>query len=60
MRATQALAQFIVDTKYQNLPAPVVEAAKIAILDGIANMLAGSTQELAAIIGQYVKDSGVS
>ena len=54
MSATQALAQFIVDTKYQNLPAPVVEAAKITIWDGIANMLAGSTQELAAIIGQYV------
>jgi 2-methylcitrate dehydratase PrpD len=56
--ATKALAQFIVDTSYENLPAPVVEAAKIAILDGIANMLAGSTQELATIIGQYVKDSG--
>ena len=58
MSATQALAQFIVDTSYEKLPAPVVEAAKIAILDGIANMLAGSTQELATIIGQYVKDSG--
>ena len=58
MSATQALAQFIVDTSYEKLPAPVVKAAKIAILDGIANMLAGSTQELATIIGQYVKDSG--
>ncbi len=58
MSATKALAQFIVDTSYENLPAAVVEAARIAILDGIANMLAGSTQELATIIGQYVKDSG--
>ena len=58
MSATNALARFIVDTTYENLPTPVVEAAKIAILDGIANMLAGSTQELATIIGQYVKDSG--
>ena len=58
MSATQVLAQFIVDTSYEKLPAPVVEAAKIAILDGIANMLAGSTQELATIIGQYVQDSG--
>ena len=58
MSATKALAQFIVDTSYEKLPAPVVEAAKIAILDGIANMLAGSTQESATIIGQYVKDSG--
>ena len=58
MGATQTLAQFIVDTNYENLPAPVVEAAKIAILDGVANMLAGSTQELATIIGQYVQQSG--
>ena len=58
MSATKILAQFIVDTSYEKLPAPVVEAAKIAILDGIANMLAGSTQELATIVGQYVKDSG--
>ena len=55
---TRELAQFIVDTRYDRLPAPVVEASKIAILDGIANMLAGSTQELATILGQYVRDSG--
>ena len=41
MGATKTLAQFIVDTSYENLPAPVVEAAKVAILDGVANMLAG-------------------
>ena len=58
MGATQTLAQFIVDTNYENLSAPVVEAAKVAILDGVANMLAGSTQELATIIGQYVQQSG--
>jgi len=58
MSATKALAQFIVDTNYDGLPIPVVEAAKIAILDGVANMLAGSTQELAAIIGRYVQESG--
>jgi 2-methylcitrate dehydratase PrpD len=57
-KITQELAQFIVDTSYDKLPAPVVEAAKVAILDGIANMLAGSTQELATIVGQYVRDSG--
>jgi 2-methylcitrate dehydratase PrpD len=58
MSATQTLAQFIVDTRYDKLPASVVDAAKIAILDGVANMLAGSTQDLAAIIGQYVKALG--
>jgi 2-methylcitrate dehydratase PrpD len=58
MSATKTLAQFIVDTRYDKLPASVVDAAKIAILDGVANMLAGSTQDLAAIIGQYVKALG--
>ena len=58
MNETQTLAQFIADTGYESLPAPVVEAAKIAILDGVANMAAGSVQELAGIIGRYVRDSG--
>ena len=58
MSATQTLARFIADTDYDSLPAAVVEAAKIAILDGVANMVAGSVQELAEIIGRYVRDSG--
>lgn len=58
MSATKTLAQFIVDTRYEQLPAPVVEAAKIAILDGVANILGGSTQDLATIIGQYVQAMG--
>ena len=60
MNATRTLAQFIVDTNYDSLPSSVVEAAKIAILDGVANMAAGSTQDLASIIGRYVKESGGS
>ena len=58
MNETQTLAQFIADTRYEALPAEVVEAAKIAILDGVANMVAGSVQELSDIIGRYVRDSG--
>ena len=58
MSVTKTLAQFIVDTRYDQLPAAVVDAAKVAILDGVANMLGGSTQDLAAIIGQYVKSLG--
>ena len=55
MNETEALAQFIVDTRYERLPGDVVEAAKVAILDGVANVLAGSTQELADIIGEYTR-----
>ncbi len=58
MTATKTLAQFIVDTGYNDLPVSVVEAAKVAILDGVANMLAGSPQELAGIIGRYVQELG--
>ena len=60
MTTTRTLAEFIADTDFTNLPAPVVEAAKIAILDGVANMVAGSVQELADIIGRYVRDAGGS
>ncbi len=58
MGATESLAQFIVDTHYDRLPESVVEAAKIAILDGVANMLAGSTKNLSTLIGQYVQELG--
>ena len=58
MSTTRTLAQFIADTGYESLPQPVAEAAKIAILDGVANMVAGSVQELADIIGRYVRDGG--
>ena len=58
MSATQTLARFIAGTDYDSLPPPVVEAAKVAILDGVANMAAGSVQELSDIIGRYVRDSG--
>ena len=60
MSATRTLAEFIADTGFRDLPAPVVEAAKIAILDGVANMVAGSVQDLADIIGRYVRDAGGS
>jgi 2-methylcitrate dehydratase PrpD len=56
--ATETLARFVTETSYDNLPADVIAAAKIGILDGIANMLAGATQPLSAIIGDYLKQIG--
>ena len=53
MSATRTLAQFIVDTRYDKLLAPVVDASQIAILDGVPNMLSGSTQDLSAIIWTF-------
>ncbi len=60
MSATKTLSQFVASTRYDEFDDSVVEAAKIAILDGVANMLAGSTQELASIVGRYVQDMGGS
>jgi 2-methylcitrate dehydratase PrpD len=56
--ATEKLARFVTETSYNALPAEVVAAAKVGILDGIANMLAGATQPLASIIGAYLKQLG--
>ena len=58
MGATDRLVQFIADTHYDALPEEVVTAAKIGIMDGVANMLAGATQPLAAIIRTYVQQLG--
>jgi 2-methylcitrate dehydratase PrpD len=58
MGATDRLAQFITDTHYDTLPGEVVAAAKIGIMDGVANMLAGATQPLATVISAYVQQLG--
>ena len=52
--ATETLARFVTETSYDALSAEVVAAAKVGILDGIANMLAGATQPLAAIVVAYL------
>ena len=58
MGTTEALASFVAGLKYEGLPASVVDAAKVAIIDGVANMLGGSTQPVATIIGEYVTGLG--
>ena len=60
INATKTLSEFVANSRYDDFDDLVVEAAKIAILDGVANMLAGSTQELASIVGRYVQDMGGS
>ncbi len=60
MTTTRTLAEFIAETEFANLSPEAVDAAKIAILDGVANMVAGSVQELADIIGRYVREAGGS
>ena len=42
---TQELAKFILDVKYQDLPAPVIHATKRVLLDSIGCALAGITTD---------------
>ncbi|GIX48553.1 MAG: hypothetical protein KatS3mg131_2764 [Candidatus Tectimicrobiota bacterium] len=58
MSATAQLAQFIAAAGEAPLPAPVVAAAKVAILDGVASLLAGATQPVAALVSRYVRAMG--
>jgi 2-methylcitrate dehydratase PrpD len=57
VNATERLATFVSETPAA-LPPPVVAAAKVAILDGIANVLAGSAQPHAAVLGPYAQSLG--
>ena len=58
MGATEQLAQFVAGLRYEDIPAAVVGAAKAAITDGVAVMLAGSRQPLAGIVSGYVRELG--
>lgn len=55
---TEALARFIAETQYDDLPVEVVAAVNIGILDGVANLLAGSTQPVAQIVSAYTLELG--
>ena len=59
MDATETLARFISDFRYEDLSPQAVEAAKVGIIDGVGVMLAGSTyQPLAALMAGYVREMG--
>lgn len=59
MSQTRDIAAEIVGLRFEDLPEEVVEATRRAVLDGFANMLAGSTQPLAepllAFAGDWTK-----
>jgi 2-methylcitrate dehydratase PrpD len=60
MNTTASLAQFIADCSYDTLPPAVTDAAKIAIMDGLAVTVAGSLQSLSTIIADYTRELGGS
>lgn len=58
MGVTEVLARKVVETTYESLPPEVIQAAKEVLLDGIANMLAGSQEPLARVVTAYVRGLG--
>src|ERR1700736_1998733 len=55
---TAYVARFVVETKYSDIPAEVLELGKKSILDGLGLALSGSKAETAGLIQQYVNSFG--
>ena len=55
---TKYVADFIVRTKYEDIPANVIELGKKTILDGFGLALAGSVSESGPIIRKYIETIG--
>jgi 2-methylcitrate dehydratase PrpD len=53
---TRDIAAAVTELRFEDLPGPVVEAARRAVLDGFANMLAGSTQPIAGPLLAHVAE----
>ena len=57
-RVTDAVVDFIEQSRWQELPADAIAIAKRCIIDGLGVMLAGSTQAAGLMVRDHVKDAG--
>ncbi len=55
---THELVKFVVEKQYSDLPEEAIEIAKRCIVDGVAVMLAGSTEPAPAILRQLAREFG--
>jgi 2-methylcitrate dehydratase PrpD len=55
---TNYVGQFVLQTKYENVPAEVIELGKKSILDGFGLALAGSRAESGPISRKYIEQCG--
>src|ERR1700724_44939 len=55
---TQYVGQFVLQTKYESIPAEVIELGKKSILDGFGLALAGSHAESGPISRKYIEQCG--
>jgi len=58
MEYTKRLAELACGVEYENLPSEVIKRSKEAMLDTIGVTLAGSEEESARIIAEYVRELG--
>ena len=56
---TDHVSNFIVNTKYEDIPADVLALGKKSMLDGFGLALAGSVSTLAPLVGEYLKSLGM-
>src|SRR5581483_940719 len=57
-KVTTYVGEFIVGTKYADIPPEVIELGKKSILDGLGLALSGSKAETAGLVEQYVQSFG--
>src|SRR6185436_19872181 len=57
---TDYVAGFIVETRYEDIPADVLDLARKSILDGLGLALCGSRAKSGEIVRQYLKASGTT
>ncbi len=55
---TRYVSEFIVNTRYEDIPQDVMELGKKSILDGIGLALAGSVSTLAPLMKRYIESLG--
>ncbi|MFC1987977.1 MmgE/PrpD family protein, partial [Chloroflexota bacterium] len=58
MNETRKLAQFVADTKFEDLPTEVVEKSKVYLLDNLACGFVGSVQPWSKIVAELVQEAG--
>ncbi len=56
---TRSVAEFVVKTKYDDIPPDVIELGKKSILDGLGLALAGSTAQSGPISRKYIQSLGL-
>jgi 2-methylcitrate dehydratase PrpD len=56
---TDYVGRFVLSTKYEDIPADVIDLGKKSILDGLGLALAGSKAQTGALCRQYVEKIGV-